>query len=85
MMIIDETTLTGDVRAGAAAAPDNGEYVPEDMALYLALADFLKLPDDSLFMPGLQAAMQTRVDLADAESVARVRKIARAAGWLRPA
>ena|SRR5450755_4077150 len=50
-IIIDETTLTGVVRAEVSFARDNGLPVPAELAWPLAIADLLELPDDTLFIP----------------------------------
>ena len=44
MVFIDETTLTGIVRAEVSYARDNGNPVAEDVAYALAIADLLQFP-----------------------------------------
>lgn len=86
MLIIDETTTTGEVRAavrnsGRALNLDNEDE--NLLALFLPLADFLQLPDDTAFIPALEAAMQTPTQLKDAAAIARVRDVATEAGYGR--
>jgi hypothetical protein len=87
MLIIDEATLTGDVRA---AARDIGRTLNMDdefeKGLYfvLALADFLQLPDDTALFPALDAAVKTPTQLRDQASIARTRDVAAEAGYGRP-
>jgi hypothetical protein len=83
-MLIDETTLTGDVRACVSFARDNGQLVPRDLTWPLAIADLLELPDDTMFVPATCAAMETPTQLTDPASVARTRHIAVAAGYGKP-
>jgi hypothetical protein len=83
MLIIDETTTTGEVRAAVRNSGRAFNLDNEDeklLALFLPLADFLQLPDDTAFIPALEAAVRTPTQLKDAASIARVRDIAAAAG-----
>jgi hypothetical protein len=84
MLIINETTLTGDVRTAVRNSGRTFNLDNEDekfLSIWLALADFLKLPDDTAFLPALEAAMETPVQMKDAASIARVRDRAAAAGY----
>jgi hypothetical protein len=83
-MIIDETTLTGIVRAEVSFARDNGLPVPKELAWPLAVADLLELPDDTLFITATTAAMETPTQMNDPASIARTRDIALAAGYGKP-
>ena len=56
---VDDTTLTGVVRAEVSFARDQGIPVDRMMVLALTIADFLELPDDTLFVPAVCAAMST--------------------------
>ena len=84
MTTINETTMTGAVRAEVSFARDNGQHVSTHVALPLAIADLLELPDDTMFVPATCAAMATPTHLTDAASLARTREIALAAGYGRP-
>ena len=75
--MIDEKTLTGEVRR----ARDSGAQVDALVASALAIADLLELPDDTLFIAAVTAAMQSLHQLNDPASRARVRDIALAAGY----
>lgn len=78
---IDENTLTGVVRAAVSSARDHGYHVDRDVALSLALADLLELPDDTLFFPATWAAMEQPTQLDDPASIAFTREVAIAAGY----
>jgi hypothetical protein len=80
MTFINETTLTGIVRAEVSFARDNGEHVQQELAFALAVADLLQLPDDTLFLPAVCAAMEMPTRLDDTTSVAFTREVALAAG-----
>ena len=84
MIVIDENTLTGVVRAEVSFARDHGSEVPAELGLALAIADLLKLPDDTMFIPATEAAMKTPTRLDDAASLARTREIAVAVGYGHP-
>ena len=84
MVIIEEATLTGDVRAEVSLMRDNGQPVERLLTLPLAIADLLELPDDTMFVPAVSAAMATPTQLLDPASLARTRKIALAAGYGQP-
>jgi hypothetical protein len=84
MFTIDETTLTGVVRAEISFARDNGQRVPEELNVPLAIADLLMLPDDTMFVPAIAAATETPTQLNDPASLARTRDIALAAGYGQP-
>lgn len=84
MKAIDETTLTGVVRAEVSFARDNGLHVPRSLTVPLAVADLLELPDDTIFIPAVEAAMKAPTQLNDPASIARTREIAMAAGYGRP-
>jgi hypothetical protein len=84
MTTIDETTLTGDVRAAVSFARDNGLHVDKGVNVPLAIADLLELPDDTMFVPATCAAMATPTQLTDPASMARTRHIALAAGYGQP-
>ncbi len=60
---IDETTLTGVVRAQVSLARDNGDFVDPELSFLLAVADLLSLPDDTLFLPAVYAAAETPTHL----------------------
>jgi hypothetical protein len=81
MPSIDETTLTGEVRAEVSFARDNGQHVDRTVGLALAVADLLELPDDTMFVPAVAAAMETPTQLTDPTSLALTREIALAAGY----
>lgn len=81
MLEIDETTLTGIVRAEISFARDSGRPIDSDLATALAVADLLQLPDDTMFVPAIAAAMKTPTRLDDAESLAFTSKLATAAGY----
>jgi hypothetical protein len=81
MPSIDETTLTGEVRAEVSFARDNGQHVDRTVGIALAVADLLELPDDTMFVPAVAAAMETPMQLNDPASIARTREIALAAGY----
>jgi hypothetical protein len=81
MTKVGETTLTGVVRAEVSFARDKGEPIEQELASALALADLLQLPDDTLFLPAVCAAMGTPTRLDDAASVAFTREVALAAGY----
>jgi hypothetical protein len=83
-MTINETTLTGVVRAEVSFARDKGSEVPAELGSALAIADLLKLPDDTMFIPATQAAMKTPTRLDDPASLARTREIAMAVGYGHP-
>ena len=83
-MTIDETTLTGVVRAEVSFVRDNGLAVPTELGLALAIADLLELPDDTMFIPATTTAMGTPTRLDDPASLARTRDIATAAGYGHP-
>lgn len=74
---INETTLTGEVRA----ARDSGQHVAPDVSFALSIADLLELPDDTMFVPATAAAMETPTQMNDSASLARTRDIALAAGY----
>lgn len=78
---IDDYTLTGVVRAEVSFARDKGETVEAELAVVLAVADLLELPDDTLFVPAVCAAMGTKARLDDPTSIAFTRKVAVAAGY----
>jgi hypothetical protein len=77
MLFINETTLTGDVRAEVSFARDHGKPVDKDVAFWLATADMLEVPDDAMFVPAVLAAMATPTQLDDPESLAYTKAIAR--------
>jgi hypothetical protein len=79
--IIDDTTLTGVVRAEVSLARDNGRDVDPALATALGLADLLTLPDDTMFLPAINAATDTPTQLNDPASIAYTREIAIAAGY----
>ena len=81
MTTITETTSTGKVRAAVSSARDNGVPVDRLLALGLLIADFLELPDDTQFLPAVEAAMQMRTQIDDHASKARTREVALAAGY----
>lgn len=81
MLLINEYTLTGDVRAAVSIARDSGETVNQEVAFALALADLLGLPDDAMFVPAVTSAMDTSTQLNDPANIAYTAKIARAAGY----
>lgn len=81
MTEINETTLTGVVRAEVSFARDKGELVEQLLAQALALADLLQLPDDTMFLPAVCAAMETPTRLDDPASMPFAREIALAAGY----
>jgi hypothetical protein len=83
-MSIKNKILTGVVRAEVSFARDNGMAVEREVALGLALADFLELPDDTMFVPAVEAANAQPTQMNDPASVARTREIAIAAGYGRP-
>jgi hypothetical protein len=56
---IDENTLTGDVRVRVSSARDAGHPVDQHITCALAIADLLQLPDETIFIPAVTAAMQT--------------------------
>ena len=78
--MIDETTLTGEVRAEVSRARDLGQYVEPEVTFALAVADLLSLLDEVRFVPAITKAMgmETRLDLPD--SIAATRAAAIAAG-----
>ena len=80
-MEVDETTLTGIVRAEVSFARDNEIDVDPDLSLALAVADLLRLPDDTMFVPAVAAAMKMPTRLDDKESLAFTSKLACAAGY----
>jgi hypothetical protein len=80
MFTIDEATLTGEVRAEVSFARDNGQHVDRTVGIALAVADLLELPDDTMFVPATEAAMETPTQLNDPASLAYTRAIALAAG-----
>jgi hypothetical protein len=82
--IDDETTLTADIRAHVAYQREKGLPVDKWVVFTLAIADLLRLPDDTLFVPAVCAAMETQTQLQDPASIARTRDIAIAAGYGRP-
>jgi hypothetical protein len=77
---VNENTLTGIVRAKISFARDKGKFVQPELAQALALADLLQLPDDTLFLPAVCAAMEMPTRLDDTTSVAFTREVALAAG-----
>jgi hypothetical protein len=81
MLTIDETTLTGIVRAEISVARVQGYSVDREVAFALALADLLELPDDAMFLPAVFAAMKMQTRLDDPANVAYTAKMARAAGY----
>ena len=81
MLTIDEKTLTADVRAEVSFARDSGQHVPDDLRFALAVADLLKLPDDTMFVPATTAAMGMPTLLNNPASLARTRDVALAAGY----
>lgn len=81
MLEIDDTTLTGVVRAEISFARDNGESVEQRLAVALAVADLLQLPDDTMFIPSVIAAMSTPTTLDDPASIAYTSRVACAAGY----
>jgi hypothetical protein len=83
MTLIDETTLTGVVRAEVSFARDSGGQVEREVALALALADLLELPDDTLFLAAVCQAQSMPTHLDDPASVALTRGAALAAGYGR--
>jgi hypothetical protein len=80
MVFIDETTLTGIVRAEVSYARDNGNPVAKEVAHALAIADLLEIPDDLPMIPCVCAAESTPTRLDDPESLAYTRVVAIAAG-----
>ena len=80
MIIIDETTLTGIVRAEVSYAWDNGNSVAEEVAFALAIADLLQIPDNLPMVPCVCAAQAIPTRLDDPESLAFTRATAIAAG-----
>jgi hypothetical protein len=81
MLEITEATLTGVVRAEVSFARDNGKPVEPETAHALALADLLRLPDDTMFVPAVDAAMATPTRLDDPASLAYTAKLACLAGY----
>ena len=77
---IDENTLTGDVRVRVSSARDAGHPVDQHITCALAIADLLQLPDETIFISAVTAAMQTMTEFLDPESLARARPAAIAAG-----
>ncbi len=84
MFIIDETTLTGIVRAEVSFARDSGLPVPKELDWPLAIADLLELPDETMFIPATCAAMETPTQMNDPANIARTRDIELAAGYGKP-
>jgi hypothetical protein len=84
LLEVDDTTLTGVVRAEVSFARDHGVPVDREMAFSLAIADLLELPDDTLFVPAVCAAMNTPTQLLDPASIAFTRQVAIAAGRADP-
>jgi hypothetical protein len=82
--IIDDETLTGVVRAAVSFDRDQGLPVDRDLALALAIADLLEMPDDTMFIPATCAAMGTPTQMTDPASMSRTRDIALAAGYGHP-
>jgi hypothetical protein len=85
VLIIDDDTLTGVVRGEISFARDQGMPVDKELALSLAMADLLELPDDVPFLPAVCAAAETPTQLNDRASIARTREVALAAGYSEPA
>jgi hypothetical protein len=81
MLEINESTLTGVVRAEVSLARDNGEAIDAYLVLWLAVADLLRLPDDTMFVPAVAAAMATPTRLDDPASLAYTANLARIAGY----
>ena len=81
MFEITETTLTGVVRAEVSFPRDKGEFVEPEIAHALALADLLHLPNDTMFVPAVVAAMATPTRLDDQASLAYTAKLACMAGY----
>jgi hypothetical protein len=79
-MPIDENTLTGEVRAEISFARDKGLPVDRHVALALAIADLLELPDEVRFVPAVCKAMETPTRLDLPESIASTRAAAIKAG-----
>lgn len=77
----DESTYTADIRAHVSICRENGIEVDRMMEFTLHIANWLRLPDDTLFIPAVGAAMATPTQLDDPASVARTREIAIAAGY----
>jgi hypothetical protein len=78
---VTETTLTGIVRAEISFARDRGNYVEPELALALAKADLLELPDDTMFVPAIDAASRVPTRLDDPASIAFTREVALQAGY----
>ena len=79
--LINEKTLTGEVRA----ARDSGMQIDDALVIFsLHIADFLELPNDTLFVAAVTAVMREPVQLNDPASLARMRDIALAAGYGKP-
>ena len=60
---------TGIVRAEISFARDKGNYVESKLALALAKADLLQLPDDTMFVPAIDAANKVPTRLNDPASL----------------
>ena len=76
---IDETILTGVVRAEVSFARDNAVNRP--VAFALAVADLPELPDDTLLLPAVSAALGVPTRLDDPDSREFAREVALAAGY----
>jgi hypothetical protein len=81
MAIIDDTTLTGEVRAEVSFARDNGHHVDREIALMLAIADLLQLPDETRFADATCAAMDKFKTWATPERISEMREAALVAGY----
>jgi hypothetical protein len=79
--LLTDITLTGDVRACVSFMREHGEPVDDHLALWLSIADLLELPDDTMFLPAVSAAIDAPTQLMDPASVAHTAKIATAAGY----
>jgi hypothetical protein len=79
-MFFDENARTGDWREQVLHCRDQSISINREVAVVVAIADLLKLPDDLPLMPAVTAAMSVPICLSDPASLAHLRAVAYAAG-----
>ncbi len=79
-MFFDDHARAGDWREQALYCRDQGVSINREIALIIAIAELLKLPDDVPLVPAVTAAMSIPACLRDPASLAHLRAVAYAAG-----
>jgi hypothetical protein len=69
-MFFDENARTGDWREQVLHCRDQSISINREVAVVVAIADLLKLPDDLPLMPAVTAAMSVPICLSDPASLA---------------